>query len=98
MTDDPRPLLGPLVIPAHEAALECHAAPNAAGYTGDALYRLFKATLKRLRLDPDAPAGFTSEQLNQLATASPHALRHTWGHAGGRRWHTAGLRPSHPGP
>ncbi|RFP13110.1 integrase [Duganella sp. BJB488] len=78
-TDDPRPLLGPLVIPGHEAALERHAAPNAAGYTGDALYRLFQATLKRLRLDPDTPAGFTSEQFNELATASPHALRHTWG-------------------
>ena len=79
VTDDPRPLLGPLVIPAHEAALERHAAPNAAGYTGDALYRLFQATLKRLRLDPNAPEGFSSEQFNELATASPHALRHTWG-------------------
>lgn len=77
--DDPRPLLGPLIIPAHEAALERHATSNAAGYTGDALYRLFQATLKRLRLDPDAPANFSNAQFNELATASPHALRHTWG-------------------
>ena len=79
VTDDPRPLVGPLVIPSHEAARERHAAPNAAGYTGDALYRLFQATLKRLRRDPDAPARFTSAQFNELASASPHALRHTWG-------------------
>lgn len=79
VTDDPRPLLGPLIIPAHAAALERHARSDAAGYTGDALYRLFQATLKRLRLDPDAAASFSGEQFNELATASPHALRHTWG-------------------
>jgi hypothetical protein len=33
VTDDPRPLLGPLVIPGHEAALERYTAPNAAGYS-----------------------------------------------------------------
>lgn len=78
-SDAPYPLLAPLVIPQHADAIKRHATAHTAGYTGDALYRLFQATLKRLQLDPAAPAGFTSAQFNALATASPHALRHTWG-------------------
>ncbi|MFC0170730.1 phage integrase family protein [Pseudoduganella danionis] len=77
--DQPVPLLAPLIIPQHQGAIERHATPNVVGYTGDSLYRLFQATLKRLKFDPDAIEGFTSEQFNELESASPHALRHTWG-------------------
>ena len=38
-----------------------------------------QSCLKRLQEDGNAPAGFTSEQFNALASASPHALRHTFG-------------------
>lgn len=75
----PFPLLAPLVIPGHEAARLRHATPNKAGYNSAALYRLFQSCLKRLQEDKSAPTGFTSEQVNALASASPHALRHTFG-------------------
>lgn len=83
-----RPLLAPLTVPATKAAIARHqVAPEKAitGYTPDAMYRLVKSALKRVRvaLASIDPAGtdvdITVEQIEQLANTSPHAFRHTFG-------------------
>lgn len=73
------PLIAPVTVPRHEAALDRHCQDSQAGYTADGLYKLFQSAIKRLRLDHTVEQGFTLEDLAALSRASPHALRHTFG-------------------
>lgn len=73
------PLLAPVVLPSHAAALARHREDAQPGYTTDGLYKLFQSTIKRLRLDHTIDIGFSLDDLAALSRASPHALRHTFG-------------------
>lgn len=73
------PLIAPIVVPGHAAALARHHEGKCPGYTTDGLYKLFQSAIKRLRLDHTVDKGFSLEDLAALSKASPHALRHTFG-------------------
>jgi len=83
---DDRPLLAPLVIPRTPAAIAKHdteAGPK--GYTANAIYDVVVGALRRVREhlsaigDGETQLAVSDEDLAQLLTTSPHALRHTFG-------------------
>ncbi|NHZ99079.1 phage integrase family protein [Massilia sp. CCM 8734] len=83
---DDAPLFSPVVVPATPAAAARHGAGMARpGYTANAIYALVKSALSRVRreleaVDPDSEAArVTVEDIEQLASTSPHAFRHTFG-------------------
>jgi hypothetical protein len=76
----------PATVPSTPAAAARHGAGKARpGYTKNAIYALVKSALIRVRrkleaVDPDGKAvRVTVEDIKQLASTSPHALRHTFG-------------------
>ncbi len=72
------PLIGPLVVPRHLAAIERHEKQTGNGYTADGLYKLIKSALKRLE-HALLEHGISPRDFAQLETTSPHAFRHTFG-------------------
>lgn len=80
------PLFSPVVVPVTPAAAARHGSGMARpGYTANAIYALVKSALVRVRreleaVDPDGEAArVTIEDIEQLASTSPHAFRHTFG-------------------
>jgi site-specific recombinase XerD len=84
--DEDMPLFSPVVVPSTPAAAARHGAGmGRPGYTSNAIYALVKSALARVRqeleaVDPDGEAArVTVEDIEQLASTSPHAFRHTFG-------------------
>jgi integrase len=74
------PLIAPQRIPATRAALgRHHAKPDETSYTADALGRLVRTAVRRLTPETAGLAGFSADELMQLANTSAHAFRHTFG-------------------
>ncbi|MFL9922570.1 site-specific integrase [Paraburkholderia fungorum] len=77
------PLIAPRWIPGTRAALERHDANSDEAddvpYTVDALGRLVRTAVQRLSALNAGLAGFSTEDLVQLANTSAHAFRHTFG-------------------
>lgn len=80
------PLFSPVTVPSTPAAAARHGAGTARpGYSTNAIYALVKSALARVRreleaVDPDGEAArVTVEDIEQLASTSPHAFRHTFG-------------------
>lgn len=83
---DDAPLFSPVTIPATASAAARHGGGTARpGYSTNAIYALVKSALARVRteLQAEDPAGeaasVTVEDIEQLASTSPHAFRHTFG-------------------
>lgn len=76
---DSIPLLSPVVIPNHKAAIKKYAIDKRSGYTGTSLYPLIMQTWKSLRNLEGLEGSFSIDDIDKLATSSPHAFRHTFG-------------------
>lgn len=79
------PLFSPVRVPSTPAAAARHAGTARPGYSTNAIYALVKSALVRVRreleaVDPNSEAArVTVEDIEQLASTSPHAFRHTFG-------------------
>lgn len=76
---DSSPLLSPLIIPSHQAAIEKHERLGLSGYSRDSLYPIIARVWKNLRKINTEISHFSVEDLDRLAKTSPHAFRHTFG-------------------
>jgi site-specific recombinase XerD len=77
--NDSTPLLGPLVIPRHEAAINKHESNKISGYSADALYPLVMQTWRNIKNIDGLEETFTLDDIDKLINSSPHAFRHTFG-------------------
>lgn len=84
--DDDAPLLSPVTVPATAAAVARHGGGTVRPlYSTNAIYALVKSALARVRteLEAEDPTGesatVTIKDIEQLASTSPHAFRHTFG-------------------
>lgn len=76
---DSTPLLSPLVIPRHDAAISKHETNKKSGYAADALYPLVMQTWKSIKNIDGLEESFSIDDLDKLSNSSPHAFRHTFG-------------------
>ncbi|MBC3809648.1 tyrosine-type recombinase/integrase [Undibacterium seohonense] len=73
------PLLSPITIPRHKAALKKHEERRIEGYSGDSLYPVIMRTWKKIQNIDGLAETFSIDDIDKLATSSPHAYRHTFG-------------------
>lgn len=76
---DNTPLLSPLIIPRHNAAIRKHEINMKSGYSADALYPLVMQTWKSIKNIDGLEESFSIDDLDKLTNTSPHAFRHTFG-------------------
>lgn len=76
---DEIPLLSPIVIPQHKAAIKKYESDKRSGYTGASLYPVIKQTWNSVRNIEGLAESFSIDDLDKLANSSPHAFRHTFG-------------------
>ncbi len=79
ITREEIPLLSPIVIPAHKAAIKKYETEKRCGYTGTSLYPVMMQTWKSVKNLEGLGESFSIDDIDKLATSSPHAFRHTFG-------------------
>lgn len=72
------PLISPVIIPKHLAAIQKYDKSNTGGYSADALYPVIMQVWKNIR-KTDVDGFFSHEEIEKLSHSSPHAFRHTFG-------------------
>ncbi len=73
------PLLSPVVIPTHKAAIKKYETDKRSGYSGTSLYPVMMQTWKSVRNIEGLGESFSIDDIDKLANSSPHAFRHTFG-------------------
>ncbi len=80
---DDWPLLMPVTVPQHAAAVARHEEGQINGYTADGLYRIVMAALVRVRKDLleriDPEDDHARMAIAKLSDTTPHSFRHTFG-------------------
>ena len=79
ITREDIPLLSPVVIPTHKAAIKKYETDKRSGYSGTSLYPVMMQTWKSVRNLEGLGESFSIDDIDKLANSSPHAFRHTFG-------------------
>jgi site-specific recombinase XerD len=79
ITREEIPLLSPVVIPTHKAAIKKYETDKRSGYTGTSLYPVMMQTWKSVKNLEGLGESFSLDDIDKLANSSPHAFRHTFG-------------------
>lgn len=79
ITREDIPLLSPVVIPTHKAAIKKYETDKRSGYSGTSLYPVMMQTWKSVRNLEGLGEEFSIDDIDKLANSSPHAFRHTFG-------------------